>query len=181
MHLPDLALSTGEAAAVIGVHWTRIAKMAAAGQLKYKEIEGGWGPKSRSIKIYSLHDCEREFAEYLEMRAADDPWLRRPRTKVDDRRPMLKKLAKVEPITFKDAIGTGEVADLLRIDPKLAVRYAEEGVIRARKPIDDARGSQQSQSRWWIYSLDSAKARRGNIIEKELDGTKRGIRKFYEG
>lgn len=178
--LVDLALSTGEAAAVLGVHYTRVAKMAAKGQLRRKVLAGGWGgANKKSPAVYSLADCEDNYAEYLQLRSNDDPWLRRPRTRLDERPAMLEKLRHVPQIAFDDACGTGEAAELLRIEPPVVLVYCESGALIARKPVDEARGPADRQSRWWILSRQSVEDRRQSVMQRELDGSKPGRRKFF--
>ncbi|MGA0207554.1 MAG: hypothetical protein ACO3LT_07160 [Ilumatobacteraceae bacterium] len=178
--LPDLALTTGEAAAVLGVHFTRVKKMADAGQIRSKVIYGGWGKSSaRMPAIYSLADCQENFAEYLELRKDGDPSIRRPRTRIDEREPMLKALQKVPQILFDDACGTGDAATSLRIDPKLCIRYAEGGALVARKGIDTDRVA-SGDAKWWIYSRASIEDRRAAVMEAERRGRKTGRYKFYE-
>lgn len=179
--LADLALSTGEAADVLGVHWTRVAKMAAKGQIRRKVLASAWSPgTSRAPAIYSLSDCEENYAEYLAMRQAGDPWLRRPRTRLDERAEMLEKLRHVPQITLEDACGTGEAAEALRIDPAVVVVYAERGWIVGRKPVDRGRAAADSKSRWWILSRQSIEERKQRVIDAELSGSKTGVRKFFD-
>jgi hypothetical protein len=179
--LADLALSTGEAADVLGVHWTRVARMAAKGQLRRKVLTSAWSPgTSRAPAVYSLSDCEENYAEYLAMRQAGDPWLRRPRTRLDERADMLERLRHVPQITFDDAVGTGEAAEALRVEPSVVVVYAERGWIVGRKPVDRGRAASDSRSRWWILSQQSIDERRQRVIDAELTGSKPGVRKFFE-
>lgn len=179
--LPDLALSANEAAAVMGVHWTRPRKMADAGLLMCKALRPAFNPDSeRSTRIYSLHDCESDYRNYLALRQNRDPSIRRPRAHLDNREEMLRRLAEVEPILFKDACGSGEAAEILRVTPCLVLRYAEDGVLRARKPIDDLRGHGDSTGRWWIFSASSVRARRDQVIAEEAADKKRGLRKFID-
>ena len=179
--LPDLALSANEAAAIMGVHWTRPRKMADQGLLMCKALRPAWSPNSeRSTRIYSLHDCESDYRNYLALRQARDSSLRRPRTNLDDREEMLRRLATVEPILFKDACGTGEASEILRVTPCLILRYAEEGVLRGRKPMDNLRGTEDSTARWWLLSTSSVVARRDHVIAEEVADKKRGLRKFID-
>ena len=179
--LPDLALSANEAAAIMGVHWTRPKKMAREGLLMSKGLKPAWGKSGvREPRIYSLHDCESDYRNYLALRQHRDSSLRRPRAHLDQRDEMLRRLATVPPILFSDACGSGEAAEILRITPCLVLRYAEEGVLLGRKPVDKLRGAEDSAGRWWLLSEASVKARRNQVVVDEANDKKRGIRKFYD-
>ena len=79
-----------------------------------------------------------------------------------------------------DAVGTGEAAEALRVEPSVVVVYAERGWIVGRKPVDRGRAASDSKSRWWILSQQSIDERRQRVIDAELTGSKPGVRKFFE-
>lgn len=179
--IADLAISANEAAAVMGVHWTRPKKMASAGLLMFKTLQPAWSKNStRAPAVYSLHDCESDYQTYLQLMREKDSSRRRPRAHLEDRDEILRRLAQATAILYDDACGAGEASEILRVTPCLILRYAEEGVLRSRKPVDSVRGHEAVEGRWWILSRESVMRRLRQVVAEEVAGKKRGRKKFID-
>jgi hypothetical protein len=170
--LGDLALGSYEAACVLGVHFTQPARMAEKGLLTTASATGS--PKgagaAKAFAVYSLDECQRDYEDYEERRRQPGPQ-KRARTMVDERGPMLKRLAALEhQITFADAIGTLEAAEILGVHFSFPPRLAAEGKIIGRVLINDRRGA----SRVWIFSRASCQKNAATTRRLEEKGAKRG-------
>lgn len=73
------AIGTGEAAKILGVHWTFPARMAAAGRIVGRVLDNGRNARSR-VWIFSRASCEQERKAALAM-AATGKKVGRPRKK----------------------------------------------------------------------------------------------------
>lgn len=164
--LPDLALGSYEAAALMGVHFTKPAQMQAKGMIEGRECREIYSKGSpRRFLIYSLASCEENWREY-ERRAAG-----RPRTWLDERPRMLKRLAAAQPaIPYSDAIGVGEAAEILGVHPTLVYRMARQKKIVSRSPWNPRR----TAPRVLIVSRRSCEQNRRETAAREAAGTKPG-------
>jgi hypothetical protein len=150
----------------------------AEGLLLGKPLRVIWrDERTRTFLIYSLADCERNYRRYCEHRATRDSSLRRPRAHINLRAPALRHLAKVAPILYSDAIGTGEAADILECHATLIQQLVATGKLIARKPWSTRNTGPRFQ-KCLIISRGSVEKRRDYLIRKEIAGTKRGGRRL---
>lgn len=161
----DEAIGSWEAACIMGVHWSRPAKMAAKGEISSQVIGGEDG---REFAVYSLESCEGNYEDYLAKRGLK----RRPRTAIDLRQPMLQLLAsKKRPrIAFGDAIGVNEAARILGVYWSLVPRLVLAGKVVGRILNSD----RASSSRVWIISRKSCLRHAAEVAKLERAGKKRG-------
>lgn len=164
--LRDLALGSYEAAALMGVHFTRPARMHAAGRLDGRETAAlPMGAGDRRIVVYSARSCEEDYAEY-ERRDGG-----RPRDWLHLRPAALQRLAKASPaILYEDAIGVMDAAKLLGLHYTGVYKLIERGKLVARKPWNPRRKG----SRVMIVSRKSVEANRREVAAQEASGKKRG-------
>ena len=172
--LPDLALGSYEAGAVMGVHFTRPARMFTAGQLVGRALDPVWvADSSRSFAIYSLKSCEEDWEEYqyrLTLKGRDG--VMRPRAWTDDREPALKRLrAMKHQILYDDAIGTAEAAKIMGVHFTAVQKLVAAGKIVARVPWNPRRSG---GSRGFIISRKSCEENRRIYAAAKKDGTFRG-------
>lgn len=167
--LPDLALGSYEAAALMGVHFTRPARMHAAGQIDGREAHAVVGASSRTFLIYSARSCEEDFAEY-ERRDGG-----RPRDWLHLRPEALRRLAKASPaILYEDAIGVADAAKLLKVHFTAVYKLVERGKLVARKPWNP----RNTKTRVFIVSRASCEQNRREVAAAEKAGTKRGRKRY---
>jgi hypothetical protein len=121
-----------------------------------------------TFAIYSLAECDKDFLNYEESQTWNGG---RPRTRVDHRPAMLKKLA-AEPhqILFADAIGTQEAADILGVHWTFPSRMARDGKIVGRMLHSDRGRS----ARLWIFSRASCEKNLREAKKLEAAGKKLG-------
>lgn len=163
--LSDLALGSYEAAALMGVHFTRPGRMYADGTLDGREIEAVVGDGSRKFVLYSAKSCEENFREY-EKRAGG-----RPRDWLHLRPDALKRLAKAAPaITYDDAIGVMDAARILKVHYASVYKLVEWGKLLARTPWNPRKGG----ARLLIVSRKSCEKNRKEVTLLESLGKKRG-------
>ena len=144
MKLPDLALGSYEAAAVLGVHFTRPARMAGKGEIVCRVLHQPADQIKRDYLIYSLDDCQENLAAYLRRMGADGSTTHRPRAYMHERKDALKWLAAAEPkIIYDDAIGSGDACRILDIHPSLVHRMCREGKLVFRQPWNPRSPSQR--------------------------------------
>jgi len=133
--LPDLALGSYEAAAVLGVHFTRPARMAAKGEIVCRMLHQPTDQVERDFLLYSLEDVQANYDEYMRRMGADGSTRYRPRAYLHERDEALKRLATAEPkIIYDDAIGSGDACRILDIHPSLVHRMCREGKLVFRQP-----------------------------------------------
>lgn len=161
----DEAIGPWEAACLMGVHWSRPAKMAAKGLIGARATCGRDG---REFAVYSRKDCEENYEDYLQKRVVQ----RRPRTAVDMRPAMLKTLAakKRPKIAFGDAISIEEAAECMGVYWTLVPRLVESGKIVGRVLHSGRAGG----SRVWIVSRKSCQQHSAEVSRLEAAGKKRG-------
>lgn len=177
--LPDIALGSFEAAAVVGTHWSRPAKMAKDGTLVYKPLESGWtSDRVHEVFLYSFSDCDDSYHAYLES-VANGTRRGRPRVQecLDQHDPMVERLAEVDPILYDDAIGTAEAAAILGVHITMVNRMVREGVLRARKCINDRRAG----GSLYIISRRSCEENRAKYLKLEASGSKPGLKRTPGG
>jgi hypothetical protein len=163
--MKDEALGAWEAAALLGVHWSRPKRMADAGTISARVV---CGQEGREFAVYSRQECEENYRDY----AAKRTEARRPRTAVDARPAMLKALAASgrQKIAFGDAVGVYEAAKILGVFWTLVPRLARDGKIIGRV----LHSGRSAQSRLWIFSRQSCERRAAEITKLEQAGTKIG-------
>lgn len=144
------AIGSYEAAAVMGLHFTRPRRMAEAGIISSTALGGEEG---RSFSVYSLRECDENFRDYEETIGKSGG---RPRTQVDSRHAVLRVLAdKDRPvIMMDDVIGTQEAAEILGVWHTLVPRLVKSGRIVGRLLWSE----RASASRLWIFSRKSCEA-----------------------
>lgn len=162
------AIGAWEAACLMGLHWTRPRRMADAGLLSVRKISTSG---SKEFAVYSLRDCEENFADYLK-EAKNRQSSGRPRTALHMRDDALKALgAKDRPkIEFDDAIGVMEASKIIGVFWTRVPRIASEGNIVGRVLWSQRGGD----SRLWVLSRKSCVAWAKEIRSQETAGTKRG-------
>lgn len=164
--LPDLALGSYEAAALMGLHFTRPGRMHAAGQLAGRETASlPHGTGERRMVLYSARACEEDYAEYEKRDGG------RPRDWLHLRPVALQRLAKVSPaILYDDAIGVMDAARMLGLHFTGVCKLIERGKLVARKPWNP----RHRKSRVLIVSRRSVEANKREVAAQEAAGKKRG-------
>jgi hypothetical protein len=158
------AIGQYEAAALMGVHFSRPTRMARDGIL-VAHVMRAHG--SRKICFFERRQCEENWQQYLQM-----PSFGRPRSRLDEREEILRRLAdESRPrIAVDDAICTEQAAELLGCYPTLISRLAKQGKIVGRRLLS-GRGD---ENRLWIYSRRSCIAHAEIYASLMLTGSKRG-------
>lgn len=169
--LDNLALGSYEAACLMGVHFTRPARMFQAGLIDGREVEGvRVGEAPRTFLIYSQASCEKDWREYDETRKG------RPRAWEHLRPEALRRLKAVKQrITYEDAIGVAEAAKILGVHYTMIYKLIAGGKLEARAPWSDRYKSGQ---RLYIISRKSCEANRREVAAAEKAGTKRGRKRY---
>jgi hypothetical protein len=172
----DLALGSYEAAAILGVHFTRPRLMAGAGKLITRQLGAGIASPAHIIQIYSLADCEQDYRDYEDrVREHGGRHYRRPRAWLHLRPAALKRLAKAVPVEFSDACSVSDAAQILNLSStSLITRLIRNGQIVGRK----AWNPRYTAGEQWIISRRSVEERKRDIIARETAGVKTGVRKF---
>lgn len=173
----DLALGSYEAAALLGVHFTRPGRMADAGLIISRPLGSTRKDPSHRLAIYSEADCERDFAEYEErVRESGGKHYRRPRAWLHLREQALKRLAKVEErIEYADACSIAEAMEIMNLESTTQItRLLVKGELIGRHPWNP----RCKAATVWIVSRRSVEERRKRIVAAEKAGIKPGIRKF---
>lgn len=177
MRTADMALGSYEAAALLGVHYTRPARMAASGLILSRPLAANIKDPSHRAAIYSLRDCERDFAEYEERVAeSGGKHYRRPRAWLHLRPQAQRRLAKESrQIEYGDACSIAEAMEIMRlVSTTQLTKLLNSGEIVGRRPWNP----RSSGEKIWIVSRRSCEERRKRIIAEETAGTKTGRRKF---
>lgn len=143
------AIGPYEAACLLGVHWTRVPKMAASGVLRFRTIRSSTG-KPR-LRVYSMSDVNANWTDYQHL-AREGQLPRRRRANEDLRPGMLEELAAIKQhIDFYDAISLYEAAEIMGVWTSFPARMVAAGAIIGRKLISHREGA----SRCIIYSRKS--------------------------
>ena len=162
----DEAISAQEAAAIMGVHFTRPARMASAGLIETVDILVGISISGdRLSKVYSRLQAEENYEEYilsLKRRVR-----RRPREYLDERSEVFEYLAAEgrPKIALHDAIGTAEAGKILSVSTSWVSSLALENQIIGR-----VSWSGRAVNRTWIISKASCIENRLSIERKKLSG-----------
>lgn len=172
--LPDIALGVYEAAAIMGVHWTRPKHMAASGKIICREIEKGLGEGNRKVTFFSFHSCEENFGEYdAKVKAAGGKTERRPRSNLADRTPMLRRLAAVKQhVTYADAVSRIEAAGILGVHPNFVPRMVASGKLVGRAAFSPR--TEKVMQRSWIISRRSCEENAAAYRKDVAKGVKKG-------
>lgn len=163
--MKDEALGAWEAAGLMGLHWSRPAKMVLQGILSSRVV-GVSG--ERSFAVYSRNECEQNYADYIDGKAIR----KRPRTALDERPAILRALApKSRPrIAYGDAISLAEAGRILGVWWTLVPRLVRDGKLVGRI----LHSGRKNSSRLWIISRESCEQHRADVARQEQAGTKRG-------
>lgn len=177
--LPDLALGAWEAAAICGVHFTRIKRMAASGLLIYRPMDSAWSSSDEpqnEFLIYSLHDCDENYREYI-AKLSEGGTGRRPRNQesLDLHDEVIAALKGVEPITYDDAISTAQAAAIMGTHVTWVNTLIRDGKLKARVAMSLRHG--KGKSRIYIVSRRSCEKNRAAAMAAEKTGRKAGPRR----
>lgn len=164
----DEAIGAFEAAAILGVHFTKPRIMAEKGMLSSRMLLSN---ESREFAVYSRRECERDYQDYREAMENGGSG-RRARTAVHMRPIVHKVLADPErpQIEYEDAIGVYEAARILGVFPSFPPRLARAGHIAGRIVWSQRAG----RSRLWIFSRRSCEKRAAAVRQSEAAGRKVG-------
>lgn len=168
----DVAIGTWEAACVMGVHFTTVRRMVEKGMIRGRELRSLTG--DRVFQVYSLEDCEENYAEYLEVcRKNGGHSPRHPRTMAHLRHDALERLQS-EPvkIAFDDAVSATEAAEILGVHPSFTADLVAKGQITGRVLWSDRPDG--GGSRLWIFSRKSCEKNRATVAALEQAGLKVG-------
>lgn len=175
--VPDIAIGSWEAACITGTQWSRPAKLAKAGKLAYRPLESGWSlDQKNEFFLYSLHDCEQNYRDYLaDVATGSLPGRRRSEECIAQREPMLSRLRDVEQILYDDAIGTSEAATILGVHITMINRMVRDGKLRARRAFNDRHGNGKGSV--YILSRRACEENRQKFAMLEAAGTKTGMKR----
>lgn len=174
----DIALGSWEAAALLGIHFTRPARMRATGKLIGRTLAGVRDEPQSEIAVYSSADCERDYEEYRErVDESGGKHYRRPRAWLHLREPVLRRLAREKSLVdYSDACSVAEAMQELRLVSTAQVcRMLREGKIVGRRPYSERNNQSKSL---WIISRRSVEEWKKGIVAREAAGVKPGRRKF---
>lgn len=136
-NVADQAVSSNEAAAIMGVHRGRPAVMADRGDITSRPLDGAKRAKTRGERVYAIYDgeeCDANFREYDEtLRQNGGRTERRPRSYVHLRPSVLRYLSTVPRIDFSDAISVVEAARILHVTDSMVTRLVEMGRVVGRR------------------------------------------------
>lgn len=126
------ALGAFEAAAVLGVHYSTVARMAEKGLVGSRACPSGAGTKA--VTIYDGKSCDENFLDYEATVATEGGTGKRPRAWLHLRPEALKRLRAVETkIPFADAVTTAEAAEILSVHVSFIPRMIARGDIIGRR------------------------------------------------
>jgi hypothetical protein len=147
--LKNPALGPYEAACLLGVHYTRIPRMAEQGVLRYRTLKSS--TKTDRLRVYSWTDVEENWRDYEHLfRTGQLP--RRPRANVDLRPGILREVLAIEShIEFDDAISAYEAAEIMGVWWTWPPRMVAAGVIAGRTLLSHREGPSRAR----IYSRRS--------------------------
>lgn len=174
----DVALGSYEAAALLGIHYTRPGRMMASGKLLGRQMQGIRTSPGSAVAVYSSRDCERDYREYDDrVVAAGGKHTRRPRAWLHLRPKAQQRIAAVKQhIDYADACSIYEAMTMLNLVSTAQVcKMLREGKIVGRRPWS---GRNDQSKSFWIVSRRSVEEWRKGIIAREKAGTKPGRRKF---
>lgn len=169
------AVSSSEAAAIMGVHYVMPKRMHEKGLLSAHIVteSANVADPDRLYAIYDSEECEANYREYdkkiMDRGGKSD---RRPRTSLHLRPEVLRHLAAVKnPIDFDDAVTLGQAAGILGVHHTLVPRLLREGRLVGRVAWNH-RG--KGASRLWIVSRRSCLENVRQTKALEAAGKKRG-------
>lgn len=172
MAAKDVAIGTWEASCVLGVHWTTVARMDQKGMISGRDLRST--AEGRVFRVYSLAECEDNYAEYEEVcRRNGGHSPRHPRTMAHMRHEVLERLQN-EPakIALKDAVSGIEAAEILGVCHSFVPRLVAAGEIEGRVLWSGRPDS--GGSRLWIYSRKSCDRNREVTAALQSSGGKVG-------
>lgn len=161
------ALGAYEAACLMGVHWTRAAKMAAKDEIATRCLS--WSSGDDRLRVYSMLSANANWHSY-EDNLASGTLTRRPRANAHRRPEMLAELGKVKQhIEFADACSSLEACEILGCWHTALQRMVDEGRLVGRKLISHREGA----SRTMIFSRASCEANAASYRENPGPGRPR--------
>lgn len=177
--IPDQAIGAYEAGCLLGVHWTTVARMVNKGLLTSRQMESPTlGEPERVVAIYSLAECEADYAAYAEQLKRGGSG-KSPRYSVHKRPEMVNAIAAIEnPIAFGDAISSGEAGKILGVHWSFPPRLVSQGKIIGRNLIN----LRNRRSRHWMFSRASCEVNAATMRRLQAAGRKKGRdRKYASG
>jgi hypothetical protein len=174
--LGNLALGSFEAAAVMGVHFTRPRRMFDDGLIDGRALDPVVKASENRVRlVYSLKSCEENYAEYeRRLGVKGREGVMRPRAWLHERPEALRRLKALKtPILYDDAIGVGEASKIMSVHWTLVVRLINQGKIVGRTAWNKRNAGQK----FWIISRSSCEAERKRAAKHpEKSGRPRGAK-----
>lgn len=174
--LQNLALGSYEAAAVMGVHFTRPRRMFDDGLIDGRTLDPVvTASEDRMRLVYSLKSCEENYEDYeRRLGVKGREGVIRPRAWLHERPEALRRLKSLKtPILYDDAVGVGEAAKIMGVHWSLVVRLVNDGKVEGRVVWNP----RSSSSRFWIVSRSSCEAERKRAAKNpEKKGRPRGAK-----
>lgn len=168
----DQAIGSWEAASVMGVHFTQPAVMVRKGLLKSRKLKSQTSSGGdRTFVIYSLNDCNADYADYEDTQATRTR--RRPRSYLENRPAEIKRLKGLKnQVAYEDAIGAAEAAEIMGCHWTWPPRAARNGDIIGRI-LHNGR-TDKVEDRAWIFSRRSCEENAAKAKAEIHAGTKIG-------
>ncbi len=166
------AVGAYEAAALMGVHYSRPQKLVEKGVLSAHRVEESVhvAKLTKYQAIYDSRECEKDFEEYEDLMDSGEHG-KRPRAWLHLRPEAIRHLKAVKtPIAFNDAIGVAEAAKILKVVVSFIPRLVARGDIVGRRPWS-RRGS---SARIYIISRQSCVENVKQVRSIEAAGKKIG-------
>ncbi len=178
MHADDEAIGAAEAAALMGVHFTRPGRLARTNKIVSKLVASS-GDAKREFRFYSRNSCESNWQDYESMLKENrGRTKKRPRAGVGNRIAVLKFLddpTRVR-VAFHDAIGVLEAAKAMgEVHWTYPPRLVRQGRLTGRRLwCNRSSRSKTSEDRLYVISKESCVDNYVAALETKLPGQKRG-------
>jgi hypothetical protein len=165
----DEAIGAWEAAALMGIHFSKPQSMAAKGLLTHKIIHSSTG---RQVAVYSRRAAEDNWSDYVAACRTGDRGKGRPRKFTASRPQALRLLAAARRprISVADAISAYEAAEIMQIWHTRVPRMVREGVLVGRI----ANNLRTPKAKFLIISARSARENAKRMAREEREGIKVG-------
>lgn len=176
--LGDMALSASEAAAILGVQFSRPPRMLERGEIRGRVCGSAYANKEsqaalRQKHLFSLLECDRNYREYAATVERGNVAGGRRREYVHMRQPMLEQLAKASvKVTFADAINAQEAAELLDCSISLIPYLVTHAKLLCRCPENPR--TKEPKKRIFIISRASCEAYRNTNESQGVLGRHQG-------
>jgi len=166
---PDEALGAYEAAALMGVHFSKPQRMAAQGLLTHKVIHSRNG---RGVAVYSRRACEDNYEEYCRLLDSGESWRGQGRLHLTARPEILRLLRPSDRprIAMRDAISVYRASEIIGVWYTRVPRMVHEGWLVGRVAIN----LRTPRSKFLIISEQSARENAARLLEEERLGVKLG-------